>query len=54
MADEAHILVVEDNAPLRERLGRYLSTEGFRVTLAADAGEARTVRRRSPKSRRKR
>jgi two-component system phosphate regulon response regulator OmpR len=41
MADDAHILVVEDNAPLRERLGRYLSTEGFRVTLAADAGEAR-------------
>jgi len=41
MADDAHILVVEDNAPLRERLSRYLSGEGFRVTTAADAVEAR-------------
>ena len=41
MADDSHILVVEDNAPLRERLARYLSGEGFRVTTAADATEAR-------------
>src|SRR5215213_1571130 len=41
MADDAHILVVEDNAPLRERLARYLSNEGFRVTTAADSAEAR-------------
>ena len=41
MADDPHILVVEDNAPLRERLSRYLSNEGFRVTTAADAAEAR-------------
>ncbi|MGE0226637.1 MAG: response regulator transcription factor [Acetobacteraceae bacterium] len=41
MPDDPHILVVEDNAPLRERLSRYLSGEGFRVTIAADAAEAR-------------
>jgi two-component system phosphate regulon response regulator OmpR len=40
MADDAHILVVEDDARLRERLARYLSGEGFRVTTAADAADA--------------
>ena len=42
MADDCHILVVEDDPRLRERLARYLSGEGFRVTAAGDAGEART------------
>ena len=42
MADDCHILVVEDDPRLRERLSRYLSGEGFRVTSAADAAEART------------
>ncbi len=42
MAEDCHILVVEDDARLRERLARYLSGEGFRVTAAADAAEART------------
>ena len=42
MTDDAHILVVEDDARLRERLARYLSEHGFRVTGAADAAEART------------
>lgn len=42
MADDCHILVVEDDPRLRERLARYLSTEGFRVTAAADAAEARS------------
>jgi two-component system phosphate regulon response regulator OmpR len=42
MADDCHILVVEDDPRLRERLARYLSGEGFRVTTAADAAEART------------
>lgn len=42
MADECHILVVEDDPRLRERLGRYLVSEGFRVTAAGDAAEART------------
>jgi two-component system phosphate regulon response regulator OmpR len=39
--DDAHILVVEDNDRLRDRLARYLMDNGFRVTAAADAAEAR-------------
>jgi two-component system, OmpR family, phosphate regulon response regulator OmpR len=42
MADDSHILVVEDDSRLRERLARYLTSEGFRVTAACDAAEART------------
>jgi two-component system phosphate regulon response regulator OmpR len=42
MPDECLILVVEDDPRLRERLARYLGTEGFRVTAAADAAEARS------------
>ena len=38
---EPHLLVVDDDARLRELLRRYLSDNGFRVTLAADAAEAR-------------
>ena len=38
---EPHLLVVDDDARLRELLRRYLADNGFRVTLAADAGEAR-------------
>src|SRR5690242_17836948 len=41
MADECHILVVEDDPRLRERLARYLVGEGFRVTAAGDAADAR-------------
>ncbi len=41
MADDTHILVVEDDARLRERLARYLATEGFRVTASHDAADAR-------------
>src|SRR5271157_6117254 len=36
-----HLLVVDDDARLRALLRRYLSDNGFRVTLAGDAGEAR-------------
>ena len=36
MAEDCHILVVEDDPRLRERLARYLSGEGFRVTAACD------------------
>jgi two-component system, OmpR family, phosphate regulon response regulator OmpR len=39
--DDSHILVVEDDPRLRERLARYLTTEGFRVTASGDAAEAR-------------
>ena len=35
-----HILVVDDDTRLRELLRKFLSDNGFRVTVAADAGEA--------------
>ena len=38
---EPHLLVVDDDARLRQLLRRYLSDSGFRVTIAGDAGEAR-------------
>src|SRR6266446_3159277 len=38
---EPHLLVVDDDARLRALLRRYLSENGFRVTVAADATEAR-------------
>jgi two-component system phosphate regulon response regulator OmpR len=38
---DSHILVVEDDDRLRERLARYLISEGFRVTAARDAADAR-------------
>ena len=38
---EPHLLVVDDDARLLELLRRYLSDNGFRVTTAQDAGEAR-------------
>jgi two-component system phosphate regulon response regulator OmpR len=41
MAEDAHILVVDDDARLRALLQRYLSGEGFRVTTAETAGDAR-------------
>lgn len=37
----AHILIVDDDKRLRELIGRFLSEQGFRVTLAVDAKEAR-------------
>ena len=36
-----HILVVDDDARLRDLLQRYLSRDGFRVTVAPDAADAR-------------
>ncbi|MGH7067909.1 MAG: response regulator transcription factor [Acetobacteraceae bacterium] len=41
MAEDAHILVVDDDARLRGLLARYLAERGFRVTAAGDAAEAR-------------
>lgn len=38
---EPHLLVVDDDSRLRELLRRYLTEQGFRVTVAADAAEAR-------------
>lgn len=40
--DLAHILVVDDDARLRDLLRRYLSDNGFVVSGAADTTEART------------
>ena len=40
--DEApHLLVIDDDTRLRELLTRYLTNNGFRVSSAADAAEAR-------------
>lgn len=41
MEGRAHILVVDDDQRLRELLRRYLTERGYRVSVAADAGEAR-------------
>jgi len=38
---EPHLLVVDDDARLRDLLRRYLADQGFRVTVAGDAAEAR-------------
>jgi two-component system phosphate regulon response regulator OmpR len=37
-----HLLVVDDDARLGELLRRYLTDNGFRVTIASDASSART------------
>jgi two-component system phosphate regulon response regulator OmpR len=37
-----HILVVDDDKRLRDLLGRYLTEQGFRVTTAVNAPEARS------------
>lgn len=41
MTDDAHVLVVDDDARLRALLSRYLAEQGFRVTTAEDAADAR-------------
>ena len=38
---DTHILIVDDDNRLRDLLERYLSENGFRVTTAADAADAR-------------
>ena len=40
-ADKPHILVVDDDTRLRELLKSFLSRNGFRVTTAGNAAEAR-------------
>jgi two-component system, OmpR family, phosphate regulon response regulator OmpR len=40
-ADKPHILVVDDDTRLRELLRTFLSKNGFRVTVASQAAEAR-------------
>jgi two-component system, OmpR family, phosphate regulon response regulator OmpR len=41
MTDAPHILVVDDDRRIRELLKQFLSNNDFRVTLAANAAEAR-------------
>ncbi len=41
MGEAAHILVVDDDARLRTLLSRYLAEQGFRVTTAENAADAR-------------
>ncbi len=41
--DAAHLLVVDDDSRLRDLLRRFLEREGFRVTVAPDAVEARRL-----------
>lgn len=41
MTDPPHILVVDDDRRLRQLLKSYLADNGFRVTVAANAAEAR-------------
>ena len=41
MTDPAHILIVDDDARLRGLLSRYLGEQGFRVTVAENAADAR-------------
>jgi two-component system phosphate regulon response regulator OmpR len=42
-AGDPHLLVVDDDQRLRALLQKYLSSNGFRVSAAADAEEARTL-----------
>ncbi len=42
-AETPHLLVVDDDARLRALLQRYLSGNGFRVSVAANAAEARAL-----------
>jgi two-component system nitrogen regulation response regulator NtrX len=40
----SHVLVVDDEGDIRSLIDEILSEEGYRVTVAADAAEARTAR----------
>lgn len=42
LADDApHILIIDDDRRIRDLLSRYLAENGFRVTVAVDAADAR-------------
>ncbi|ROO25829.1 response regulator [Salinisphaera orenii] len=43
MAEQPHILVVDDHRDIRDSLTRYLRDHGFRLSAAADAANARRV-----------
>lgn len=39
--DAPHIFIIDDDRRIRDLLSRYLAEQGYRITTAADAGEAR-------------
>src|SRR5258707_15775218 len=41
--EDPHLLVVDDDERLRTLLTRYLTANGYRVTAAADAADARAL-----------
>ncbi len=44
-----HILILDDEASIRELLGRFLTTSGYQVTSVATASAAlKTIRSKSP------
>lgn len=43
MADEPHVLIVEDERDIRDPLAAYLVKNGFRVSKASDAAAAREL-----------
>jgi two-component system OmpR family response regulator len=47
MEGAPHILIVDDQRDIREPLGRYMEKQDLRVTLAANAAEARAILKRS-------
>jgi len=43
MSARPHLLLVDDEATIREPLGQYLQRQGFRVSEAANAADARKI-----------
>ena len=43
-----HVLIVDDEADIRDLLGQFLSGNGYRVTAVASAASALTVGRQDP------
>jgi two-component system OmpR family response regulator len=43
VADQPHVLIVDDNREIRTELAHYLKPNGFRVSTADSAGSARTL-----------
>ncbi|MFN3229522.1 MAG: ActR/PrrA/RegA family redox response regulator transcription factor [Asticcacaulis sp.] len=46
--EDKRLLVMDDDAPLRTRLGRALETRGFQVTLTGSVAEALEAVRKAP------
>jgi len=44
------LLIIDDDAPFRERLGRAMGKRGFEVTTAASVAEASTIIQQTPPS----